>query len=93
VQALKVLVIVMGVMIVVAFGVLVVTIINRSQDLAQSAGPYQKEISLPTGQIVDMSTAVGEATLRLQLLDGTEKLIVIDTERGRLRGILSISQP
>ncbi len=50
-QALKALVILMGVMIVAALGVIVVTIINRTQDAAQRSGPYEKEISLPAGEI------------------------------------------
>lgn len=92
-QALKALVILMGVMIVAALGVIVVTIINRTQDAAQRSGPYEKEISLPAGEIIDMSTGSGEVTLRYRLSDGTEQLIVIDTDRGRLRGILGIARP
>jgi F0F1-type ATP synthase gamma subunit len=93
VQALKALVILMGVMIVAALGVIVVTIINRSQDAAQRAKPYEKEISLPAGEILDMTSGPGEVTLRYRLPDGTEQLIVIDTDRGRLRGILGIARP
>ncbi|MEK9947387.1 MAG: hypothetical protein VW999_15555 [Alphaproteobacteria bacterium] len=85
--------ILMGVMIVAALGVIVVTIINRTQDAAQRSGPYEKEISLPAGEIIDMSTGPGEVTLRYRLPDGTEQLIVIDTDRGRLRGILGIARP
>jgi len=93
VQALKALVILMGVMIVAALAVIVVTIINRSQDAAQRSGPYEKEITLPAGEIVGMSSGPGEVTLRYRLPDGTEQLIVIDTDRGRLRGVLGIVRP
>jgi len=93
VQALKVLVIVMGVMIVAAVMVIIVTIINRSQDAAQRSTPYGKEIVLPEGEILDMAAAAGEVTLRYRLSDGRERLIVIDTNRGRLRGTLDLVGP
>jgi hypothetical protein len=93
VQALKALVILMGVMIVAAVGVIIITIINRSQDDVQRGGPYEKEISLPEGEIVDMTSGPGTVTLRYRLPEGTEQLIVIDTERGRLRGLLRLSRP
>ena len=93
VQALKVLVIVMGVMIVAAVMVIIVTIINRSQDGAQRSTPYGKEIVLPEGEILDMAAAAGEVTLRYRLSDGRERLIVIDTNRGRLRGTLDLVGP
>ena len=92
-QALKVLVIVMGVMIVAAVMVIIVTIINRSQDGAQRSTPYSKEIVLPEGEILDMAAAAGEVTLRYRLSDGRERLIVIDTNRGRLRGMLDLVGP
>lgn len=92
-QALKVLVVVMGVMIVAAVMVIIVTIINRSQDGAQRSTPYGKEIVLPEGEILDMAAAAGEVTLRYRLSDGRERLIVIDTNRGRLRGTLDLVGP
>ncbi|MBT3401031.1 MAG: hypothetical protein HN420_13680 [Rhodospirillaceae bacterium] len=92
-QALKALVILMGVMIIAAVVVIVVTIINRSQDAAQRSGPYEKEISLPTGEVLDMTSGPDAVTLRYRLPDGTEQLIVIDTKRGRLRGVLELSRP
>ncbi len=92
-QALKALVILMGVMIVAAVVVIVVTIINRSQDVAQRSGPYEKEINLPAGEILDMTSAPDAVTLRYRLPDGTEQLVVIDTKRGRLRGVLELSRP
>ena len=92
-QALKALVILMGVMIIAAVVVIVVTIINRSQDAAQRSGPYEKEITLPAGEILDMTSGPDSVTLRYQRPDGTEQLIVIDTKRGRLRGVLELSRP
>ena len=92
-QALKALVILMGVMIVAAVGVIIITIINRSQDAVQRGGPYEKEISLPAGEIVDMTSGPGTVTLRYRLPEGTEQLIVIDTKRGRIRGLLRLSRP
>jgi hypothetical protein len=83
----------MGVMIVAAVGVIIITIINRSQDAVQGGGPYEKEILLPAGEIVDMTSGPGTVTLRYQLPEGAEQLIVIDTERGRLRGLLRLSRP
>ena len=92
-QALKALVILMGVMIIAAVVVIVVTIINRSQDAAQRSVPYEKEISLPAGEILEMSSGPGTVSLRVQVPDGNQQLIVIDTQRGRLRGMLELSQP
>ena len=83
----------MGVMIVAAVMVIIVTIINRSQDAAQRLAPYGKEIALPEGEILDMAAAPGEVTLRYRLSDGRERLFVIDTNRGRLRGTLDLARP
>jgi hypothetical protein len=40
-----------------------------------------------------MAAAAGEVTLRYRLSDGRERLIVIDTNRGRLRGTLDLVGP
>ncbi|MDA0369587.1 MAG: DUF6476 family protein [Proteobacteria bacterium] len=92
-QALKALVILMGVLIIAAVVVIIVTIINRSNDDAQRSGPYNKEIILPDGEIVDMAAAPGEVTIRYRLPDGRQRLIVIDTARGRVRGTLDLVGP
>jgi len=40
-----------------------------------------------------MTSAPDAVTLRYRLPDGTEQLVVIDTKRGRLRGVLELSRP
>ncbi len=92
-QALKVLVIVMGIMIVAAIGVIVVTIINRSKDLAERRAPYERSIEVPAGDLVGMAAGPNQVTLRYRLPDGSERLVVIDTERGRVRGTLDLVHP
>lgn len=90
VQALKVLVIVMGIMIVAAVVVIVVTIINRSQDLAQRSRPYEATIAVPQGEILETTAGSERTILRFRLPDGRQRLVVIDTERGRLHGTIDL---
>lgn len=89
-QALKALVIIMGIMIIAAVVVIVVTIINRSQDLAQRSRPYEASIAVPQGEILDMATGVERVILRIRLPDGRQRLVVVDTERGRVRGTIDL---
>jgi len=93
VQALKVLVIVMGIMIVAAVVVIVVTIINRSQDLAERRAPYDRTIEAPVGDLVETTAVPGGVALRYRLPDGSDRLVIVDTERGRVRGTLNLVQP
>jgi hypothetical protein len=93
VRALKALVIIMGVMIVAAVIVIVVTIINRTQDMAQRAKPYEVEIDVPAGEVVGMAADGDQVILRYRLPDGRERLVIVDASRGRIRGAIDLVQP
>jgi uncharacterized protein DUF6476 len=97
-RALKVLVVVMGVLLVAGFAVVVVTIMGR---MTQKAGPAvpaaarlapfgNATVTLPADALVmEVQGAGDRILLRLDLRDGTEMLLVLDaatgTELGRIK--------
>jgi len=93
-RALKVLVVVMGILLVAGFAVVVVTIVSRaSRTPAADAGklaPFgTKAVTLPADALVMEVQSAGERiVLRLELKDGSEVLLVLDaatgTELGRI---------
>ncbi len=98
-RALKVLVVVMGVLLIAGFAVVVVTIMSR---LSQRAAPPSAAVAarltpfgnttvtLPADSLVmEVQGAGDRILLRLDLKDGTEMLLVLDagtgTELGRIK--------
>lgn len=96
-RALKVLVVVLGILLVAGFAVVVVTIMSR---LGQRAAPAaaavhlapfgNTKVSLPADALVmEVQGAGDRILLRLDLADGTEMLLVLDaatgTELGRIK--------
>lgn len=102
-QALKALVIVMGVLIVVAAGAIAVTIYKRSvHGLAASAPATEntevhgafgtKTIAIPAGAHVDdMATAQDRLVVRLRLADGSARILVFDLGSGGALGELDFT--
>ena len=90
--ALKVLVVVMGVMIVVGVGVLIWGIATRL-DLTK-AQPVDGRIALPAGaKVLDMTSSGDRLVLRVVLPDQSERLIIVDLARGRPLGSLELVRP
>jgi Family of unknown function (DUF6476) len=97
-RALKVLVVVMGVLLIAGFAVVVVTIMSRMTQKAAPAAPVAAHlapfgnttVSLPAESLVmEVQGAGDRILLRLDLKDGTEMLLVLDaatgTELGRIK--------
>jgi hypothetical protein len=97
-RALKILVVVMGVLLIAGFAVVVVTIIGRMTQRATPAAlaaahltPFgTTSVTLPADSLVmEVQGAGDRILLRLDLKDGTEMLLVLDaatgTELGRVK--------
>jgi len=97
-RALKVLVVVLGVLLVAAFAVVTVTIIGRIGERPMPAAPAAAHllpfgttsVTLPADALVmEVQGAGDRILLRLELADGTEMLLVLDaatgTELGRIK--------
>lgn len=94
-RALKILVIVMGVMIVVGVAVLVSVIIGRVSGAASTARPFVgAPIDLPPGARIEGMTAdANRLVLRLALPDGASELVVIDLATGARLGTIPLRAP
>lgn len=106
-QALKALVIGMGILILVAMAVLAVTIYKRatapSEETAVTNAPKTERASglsfgtmdlpVPEGaHVEEMEAGDGRLTLRLRLNDGGTRILVVDLASGALLGTL-VLQP
>jgi len=100
-KALKILVIVMGVMLVVGFAVLVVAIADRlahprspapiAAPTVMAPGGERRAIDLPAGAAVLAAQSDGDRVmLRLRLADGGEELILLDWKTGARLGTLDL---
>ncbi len=99
-RALKLLVVVMGILLIAGFAVVVVTIMSRMTQRGTPAAPAtaathpapfgQTTVTLPADSLVmEVQGAGDRILLRLDLKDGTEMLVVLDavtgTELGRIK--------
>ena len=103
-QALKVLVVVMGVLIIVGFGVVVATIVHRignarssssvsnSSVGADAARPFPATaIDIPRGARIEaMAAGPDRLVLGLVLPEGDRRLVVIDLATGRELGAVAL---
>ncbi|MCY4592934.1 MAG: DUF6476 family protein [Alphaproteobacteria bacterium] len=93
-HALKLLVIIMGVLIVAGVITIGVTVYNRmSSGASQSAGENFGTVSarLPAGHAVHGISAAGNSLyIHLQALDGSASVLVIDGRTGRQRGRIAL---
>jgi uncharacterized membrane protein HdeD (DUF308 family) len=90
--ALKVLVVVMGVLIVGGVAAIVYGLVTRL-DLSRPRFADGK-LELPAGaRVVDMAATGERLVLRVALPDAHERLIVVDLARGRQIGTLELVQP
>ena len=104
-NALKAVVIFMGLLIVIGAAVVVVTIINRLGTPAEEAAPPpaamapaaaaqafgSRDLDLPAGaRIVETLADAGRLYLRVRLAGGEERVLVIDPATGATLGTLSV---
>jgi hypothetical protein len=101
-RALKVLVVVMGVLLVAGFAVVVVTIMSRiSQRGTPPAAPAvahltpfgDATVTLPSDSLVMEVQGAGERIfLRLELADGSEMLLILDAATGAELGRIKLER-
>ena len=97
-QALKALVIVLGVMIVAGIAVIGVTIYHRATNLVNSPVPGSTEpgfarvaLELPPGsRIVEMTAEGDRLILRLRLADGGWRILILDMATGKRLGTFEL---
>jgi hypothetical protein len=90
--ALKLLVIVMGVLIVLGVGGLIYGLAMRVE--LPRAGAADGTIALPAGaRVLDMAAAGDRLVLRVALPDASERLLVVDLAHGRQIGTLELVRP
>lgn len=96
IRALKVLVVILGVLLLGGFAALAATIALR---LSHRAPPPASAftappVALPAGAAIErMSTGPDRIVLAVLLGDGTRELLVIDLQTGRLLGTVPLRQP
>lgn len=87
----KAIVIGMGVLIVVGFIVIAVTLVMRTQGLSEPEGTYRTTVSLPNGAaIAGTEVGDGEVVLRLREASGGAWLLVLDTDTGMEKGRIKL---
>jgi len=94
-RGLKILVVAMGVLLVVGFAALVATVAVRLSHrppppaVAFTAPP----VTLPAGAKIErLSTGPDRIVIAVALPDGTQQLLVIDLQTGRLLGTIPLRQ-
>jgi hypothetical protein len=94
-QALKVLVGVMGVLIVAAVVVIAVTIYNRTARMAAAPAEFEgAALPIPPGcRIGEMTAAEGRIWLRLEGGEACNRLFVLDAGSGKLVGEIGAAAP
>lgn len=88
-QALKIMVIVMGVLLVVGFAVVIVTLANRMTGDKDAAGFGEIALPVPEGCVIAEATSDGERLiLRLDGLPerGCREVVIVDLESGAVLG-------
>jgi hypothetical protein len=94
-RALKILVVVMGVLLVGGVAVLVATVAVRlsHRGAAPAAAFTAPPITLPHGAKVETMTATPERiVLQVDLADDSIELVVIDVANGRLLGVVPLKE-
>jgi hypothetical protein len=94
-RALKILVIVMGIMLVVGFAALILVIAGRMSHRGAAVSarhpPPRTEIEIPRGARVEaMTTAPDRLILDLVLPDGNRQIVVIDLATGARVGEIEL---
>ena len=95
-RALKVLVVVMGLLIVAGFAVIATELVLRMAstrtESAQATTPYDTSLGLPAGsRIVDLVATNDRVTLHVRLPDGSDRLVLIDPRSGSVTARFALS--
>ncbi len=86
-RALKILVVVMGVLIVAGTVTLVALVVQRAGGLAGGGGRVALALDQPAGtRIAGIAAAEQGLAVWVQRPDGTESVLLIDPRRGRVTG-------
>jgi len=90
--ALKLLVVVMGVLIVLGLGAIVYGVATKLG--GGTGGGYADKLTLPQGaKVLDMAASGDRLVLRVALPDASQRILVVDITRGRQIGALELVQP
>ena len=90
-RAIKGIVIGMGLLIVVGFIVIAVTLVMRAQGLSEPKQAYRSTVSIPAGTAVETTETDGDRILlRLAGTDGSAWLMVIDAHTGVEQGRIKL---
>ena len=94
-RALKILVVVMGIMIVGGFAALVVVIVGRVSHRgpapAETPRAFARPIDIPRGARIEAMTAGGDRlVVGLELPDGNRQLLIIDLATGARLGTVEL---
>jgi hypothetical protein len=94
-RALKILVVVMGIMIVGGFAALIVVIVGRISHRgpapAETPKAFARSIDIPRGARIEAMTAGGDRlVVGLELPDGNRQLLIIDLATGARLGTVEL---
>jgi len=91
-QALKVLVVLMGALIIAGVIIVVATIVHRSNNAFNET--FDRQIILAEGsKILDVFELGDQLAIRLRLRDGAEAVRIFDSSSGEALGVLRIKIP
>ena len=91
-QALKVLVVLMGALIIAGVIIVVATIVHRSNNAFNET--FDRQIILAEGsKILDVFELGDQLAIRLRLPDGAEAVRIFDSSSGEVLGVLRIEIP
>ncbi len=92
-QALKIIVVVMGLLIVIGLTVIFATLAKRMTAGSETGGFDSAALQLPKGcRVVEMAAAGARLALRLGDGPGCEAILFVDPATGRQLGRLQLSQ-
>lgn len=96
-QALKALVITLGILILIAFGFMVygvATKFGKEGEEAPISGAFgETRVVIPAGsKILSTNLGSGRIVLRVAKADGSQALVLIDAETGRRAGLVHLDQ-
>lgn len=101
-RALKVLVVVMGVLLVAGVAIVIITIMTRLTQHPAATAPVATAdgrptpfgtaaLSLPAGaRVIDMQSAGRRLALRLRRADGSEAILIVDPDTGTALGTIEL---
>ena len=96
-QALKALVIILGILILVAFGFLVYGVATKfggkDKGIALDSSFGETRVAIPAGaQIMGVTLGSGHIVVRVVKANGSEALVLIDAATGSRRGLVHLDQ-